>query len=102
MNGYDDTLEGRIEPERKLELPFSVDGAAGGCSGETADFIMIKIVRKDGVWVVMISETAGAIRGSIFSFDSVSNGKDRSYRGFCVYRRLRGRQTDSAKTGTRA
>ena len=102
MNRYDDIVEGRIEPERKLELPFSADDGAGACSGQTADCIMIRIVREESIWVVMISETASAIRASVFSFDSVSDGKERSYRGFCVYRSLRGRQTDSAKAGTRA
>ena len=101
MNSYDDILEGRIEPERKLELPFSADDAAGGCSDQMADCIMIRIVRKKSVWVVMISEAASGIRASIFCFDSVSNGKDRSYSGFCMYRSLRGREKDSAKTGTR-
>ena len=101
MNSYDNTLEGRIGPKRKLELPFSAD-ATEGCSGDTADCIMIKIVRKDRVWAVMISEAAGGIRASVFSFDSVSNGKERSYSGFCVYRSLRGRHKDSAKAGRRA
>lgn len=101
MDSYDDIFEERMEPERELELPFSADDAAGGCSDDAADCIMIKIVRKESVWVVMISETASAIRASIFCFDSVSNGKDRSYRGFCVYRRLRGQQKDSTKVRTR-
>ena len=100
MNRYDDIFEGGIGPERKLDLPSSGEDAAANCPGPANNCITIEIVREDRVWVVMISETAGAVKASIFSFDSVSDGKDRSYRGWLVSRRLRGRKEDSAKAGT--
>ena len=88
MDSYHNNYMGGIMQKRRFNLPFWADDIGAVSSSSLPDCVIIRIKRDDINWVIIVSETASAIKTTAFGLDSFSVGKNGTCSGYILHRSL--------------